>query len=1605
MASISTPLGPTISAIASTSTNPNLLPEDIRLKFSHYASEIRNQVDTLYDEQHKWLEDHLLGVQDTFAKIKRKKHGTRSVMADIIKTPSRKRIQASKKKQIQPELLRFQAPSLPNQQVPLSPVKLQLANEIELQLGSNNPSSHRTAAPQNALVSSKANFDLHSTASKCFTSSDKSQSNVSVLGELPNGRQPVVRGNTSTALNRGASSPNENHRAFEPTGLQTIGGAPFILKGLGLSSLTQVSQIHTQPNHSSINDTQFPTFAHPSYSLLAEEEAAALSKSYQSPVKKPQPSTSKIPPAASVLGQPTAIPPQPVAAAPLLDDVLVDANMPSGKEATIVVYQSAAEADSEAPETVDLTGEDTEPEVDDVAAGHELSAIQEGEEEDDQAVADPKTACQPASNQKQSKISTASIRATGQSAPISSSAIVEPRPSEIESREPFVTSNSTMHQPGVETLAEAVLLEREQLPESDRTPAVPSQGEVVQESQVARAPDADETVHQPHTTGSNVDADVSLQPNPVECLTNSVVVHRDPAHRLSESTLLSSHRSDHPETETVDLALVPHLPVESVQAIVAEDPVVSVMSHTAQVIHDEVLTSKKQAQTIQPLESLHISQPSASIFRPTKPTAAVERASTPEADDDPVVEVADSQPERARSSSAHHDTTAEVPLNDNPSHLRNTRALQSQAPDTHSRTPGPSTHNLFTPGNARAALIRSPQSQWSSKPTATGWLNKPNKTPGIVYGAGLGIGVGKSEAVKLQGPGGSPVGAHGSNYTRVSATLQSQASDYLKFQDGLSTQASTISDAQAYPSTHRRTSKRTSTEAGFPYTSETQESKIARPYAPLRFGQTATDKGKKGVDDLKNRLSKIQRESAMHERTQHNTTLADLFHPVQRTSLATSGSSVKPTNQQSSQPSTSASTKVPWAPSQAWETNAMAKSQSSRPVLPAPSSHRPPSPPPVSSLRTYAGVPLVDRDATSEAGEALQAAAKNAESTTSGIVKRSSVGDLVAVYEAKKVAGDPAAVTAGPTTTSPAPSITLTHETKSKSPVDIGMHVRPALELKSTAHLRSTTPDSTPPLLRFDNQVPTSVTQEEIIEGSGFHDEMILRDDEDESEGDDEEGEGAPVAVGQSEEDLIELSSKNFGLASPSNSGFYDAEVGAAPEEGSEEEDEGDEEAESRFNSSRHHDTQARDDDDEAQSEHSAQLSPSTSHFQDVNRQSSRPASNLSHTTPPPNQAAENKTPPTGGLMGVFKAGAALATSWTSSKNKPELKSLQLAAAAAKKEQEDKERKAIIKEEREQRRIAVVEKKQAEERERAEADRKARAAEADRKKKDREESSRTRSATVKAKPTPSATPGYHRDVSVAGEPAKKRKVEAETSRTIEPKKAKAHKPEPISVARIAPGSALKTSSNSSFQPSRVAPAAPPGSAKSVSKYHAAAASAVGVKSMADPNRTAHPTPSASKPSIQIQHSSKLPKPSVAGSSKQKLSTVAQSTKAPGPSASTSTKGKQKVTEEYVELPDIDSEYSDDDEEEHARKEAALPDWAQSMVMREALANQRKLNPNDIFGATIPAPAMDEIFRGRASRFRHRTSSANWTGTDQLTAMEEAEYAKRMGYHQNQNQKR
>lgn len=103
----------------------------------------------------------------------------------------------------------------------------------------------------------------------------------------------------------------------------------------------------------------------------------------------------------------------------------------------------------------------------------------------------------------------------------------------------------------------------------------------------------------------------------------------------------------------------------------------------------------------------------------------------------------------------------------------------------------------------------------------------------------------------------------------------------------------------------------------------------------------------------------------------------------------------------------------------------------------------------------------------------------------------------------------------------------------------------------------------------------------------------------------------------------------------------------------------------------------------------------------------------------------------------------------------------------------------------------------------------------------------------------------------------------------------------------------------------------------------------------------------------------------------------------------------RVASESIELPDINSEYSDSEDEDRPRT-FDPPEWAQSPELRQILEMQSTINPDDIFGAVRPLK-MEEIFKTKTSRFRPRSSSANWTGTDRLTLQEEKDYARRMGF--------
>lgn len=102
-----------------------------------------------------------------------------------------------------------------------------------------------------------------------------------------------------------------------------------------------------------------------------------------------------------------------------------------------------------------------------------------------------------------------------------------------------------------------------------------------------------------------------------------------------------------------------------------------------------------------------------------------------------------------------------------------------------------------------------------------------------------------------------------------------------------------------------------------------------------------------------------------------------------------------------------------------------------------------------------------------------------------------------------------------------------------------------------------------------------------------------------------------------------------------------------------------------------------------------------------------------------------------------------------------------------------------------------------------------------------------------------------------------------------------------------------------------------------------------------------------------------------------------------------------MASELIDLPEPNSEYSDSEDED--RKKFDAPRWATSPEVRAQLEAQQTMNPDDIFGAAVRPLRMEEIFRTRHSRFRARTSSANWAGNDGVTEEENEEYARRMGY--------
>ncbi|KAG8986206.1 hypothetical protein FRB93_005464 [Tulasnella sp. JGI-2019a] len=361
----------------------------------------------------------------------------------------------------------------------------------------------------------------------------------------------------------------------------------------------------------------------------------------------------------------------------------------------------------------------------------------------------------------------------------------------------------------------------------------------------------------------------------------------------------------------------------------------------------------------------------------------------------------------------------------------------------------------------------------------------------------------------------------------------------------------------------------------------------------------------------------------------------------------------------------------------------------------------------------------------------------------------------------------------------------------------------------------------------------------------------------------------------------------------------------------------------------------------------------------------------------------------------------------------PAKKSLQVdhlkALNAAKKDQEEKEKKkARTIELMEQRRLAAVQKKAEEE--------KARQAELERKKKEEtEKRKRDRDDMNNSK--------IGNKAKREEEPSKKRKVTAETD-----KLKKAPSKDKLNVSNLASTAAIPA-----INATRAPPPRPPSQQAQYTSSSQPAVKTILKKPSGFFACSSQPTqnsvgPAPSGPSFgKLPPSFQRPSPSV-----KAIGTAGPSSAAPvvpasttgktlnHPAAPANTQDKQQPSQalrsdmqarvqaqlakknrdaalasEQIELPEINSEYEDSDDEE--RNKTTLPDWAQSPVLRQQLIDQSTIDPEEYFGA-IPELKMEEIFKkGRVSKFRARTSSANWNGADKLTLHERREYAKNMGY--------
>ncbi|KAG6381160.1 hypothetical protein JVT61DRAFT_5561 [Boletus reticuloceps] len=299
-------------------------------------------------------------------------------------------------------------------------------------------------------------------------------------------------------------------------------------------------------------------------------------------------------------------------------------------------------------------------------------------------------------------------------------------------------------------------------------------------------------------------------------------------------------------------------------------------------------------------------------------------------------------------------------------------------------------------------------------------------------------------------------------------------------------------------------------------------------------------------------------------------------------------------------------------------------------------------------------------------------------------------------------------------------------------------------------------------------------------------------------------------------------------------------------------------------------------------------------------------------------------------------------------KAKPGLKSLQLAAAAAKRQHEEADKKTQrLKDMEARRQTAIAKKAEAEKARLLEEERKSKE-EVEKRKREREENTDRRPLKL-----PTSTKKAEDDAS------KKRRVASETEKKPESKKPSSKdRKDLVLPAKLIGTPAIKPATQKGARATTTALVS--STAYNATQNALPAPSAKPVMPEAKPFKVVPSSLKKAKAKPQEDDTGdKLPSTMVQSQMAARAKAQMQAAKLPTP----------EVPSESIELPEINSEYSDSGDEDRVRT-FDLPDWAQSPELRQALQMQSTMNPDDIFGEIRPL-RMEEMFRTRQSRFRAR----------------------------------